>query len=103
MILCSAGAGSSSVRSHRSPGHRSPNARLIVEDVIADAAAGIAKRRRVVRLQSRRQLFPQAFRFVQVYGSWQIFSGIDLHMVRFIYGTSYAILQGASRHTQKSS
>jgi hypothetical protein len=69
-------------------------ARLIVEALIADAAADAetGKRRRVLRLQSRRQLFPQVLRFVDAYGKWRISSGVDLRMVRFVYGTGYTIL-----------
>ena len=42
-------------------------ARLIVDDLVAYDRSGSDKRRRVLRLQSRHQLFPQVFRYVEEY------------------------------------
>ncbi len=41
--------------------------RLIVDDLVAYDRSGSDKRRRVLRLQSRHQLFPQVFRYVEEY------------------------------------
>jgi type III restriction enzyme len=42
-------------------------ARLIVAELYADSAEAADKRRRVLRLQSRHQLFPQVYRYVAQY------------------------------------
>ena len=42
-------------------------ARLIVEDLSTYQQDGTDQRRRVLRLQSRHQLFPQVYRYVEAY------------------------------------
>jgi type III restriction enzyme len=52
--------------------------RMIVEELLAPTRASTDKRSRVMRLQSRHQLFPQVFAFVQAYVRRKVnFNGVD--------------------------
>ncbi len=47
-------------------------ARLVLEQLISDSGGASEQKRRVLRLQSRHQLFPQVYRFVQEYVSRKV-------------------------------
>jgi type III restriction enzyme len=47
-------------------------AKLIVDELVGDYQTGTDTRRRVLRLQSRHQLFPQVYRFVEEYVSRKV-------------------------------